>query len=199
MAILGVDIDQTVVWSDLGWFDWLNQRSKDYFYQKSDFSLDNKCPYFIASLYPDVPEKVALDYWRQRDLYDQLEPIDGVVDVLKNIHNHGHEIVFTTQIKGDHHKSKINHFVKRCFPFADGFIATKEKKFTRMKVCVEDRLDNLSKIVSHSMKHGYTFYPVLFNTIYEQKDDSIYNNFDYSAIDKWNTNTFHLLNYLLRS
>lgn len=174
MAIIGVDVDLTVVRSDYGWFDWCNKLSAHKHYAQDFIDSGKLIPYNFCSLYPDLEVSQVLDYWRQRDIYDNLSPISGSVEALSYLSKR-HEIVFVSTIKGDHHKSKYQ-FVDRNYPFMDGFIATKEKKYARVDVMIDDRLDVLHKV------DRVGIIPIHFQSPHEQ--DSIFTP-KYTAKDWW--------------
>lgn len=178
MAIIGVDIDLTVVRSDHAWFDWCNARSTYTHYAQDFIDAGKLIPYNFSSLYPDMDIQLVLDYWRQRDIYDDLTPIAGSVDALSYLSKR-HEIVFVSTIKGDHHKSKFG-FVDRNFPFLDGFIATKEKKYARVDMLIDDRLDVLHKVERTGIV------PIRFTSPHEQCSafDPKYTATDWWSIDK---------------
>lgn len=167
MSAIGVDIDLTYVRSDYGWWEYANKVTG------MNLSLsDFKNPsYNIGEYYGmDLSE-----YWRQKNLYDDMQPIPGVVDVLTKLQLYGHEIVFVSKLKGDHHKSKVE-FVKRTFPSFDGFIGTHEKKYARVDVLIDDRLENLYQMPKNVGK-------VLYLTEYEQNIKPSYCN--HSVIAEW--------------
>lgn len=174
MAIIGVDVDLTVVRSDYGWFDWCNKLSEHKHYAQDFIDSDKLIPYNFSSIYPDLTLEQVLDYWRQRDIYDNLSPIPGSVEVLSYLSKR-HEIVFVSTIKGDHHKSKFQ-FVDRNYPFMDGFIATKEKKYARVDVMIDDRLDVLQKVDRAGI------IPIQFSSPHEQNSNFA---LKYVAKDWW--------------
>jgi 5'(3')-deoxyribonucleotidase len=178
MAIIGVDIDLTVVASDDGWFDWANERSTKHFSKRTFDDSGLECPYDFSRLYKDVPTNVLLDYWRQSNLYDNLKPLPGSVDVLRRL-SERHSIVFVTALKGDHHKSKFK-LIERNFPFMAGFIGTKEKHMARVDMLIDDRVKNLHSFCDNGIT-GVV--PVLFDTIYSQ--DTPINAWDFLTFSDW--------------
>lgn len=66
-----------------------------------------------------------LDFWRSEDLYDNLVPMDGSVEKLKQLSTY-FDIVFVSRLKGRHHRSKF-YFCKRYFPFMTEFVGTHGK------------------------------------------------------------------------
>lgn len=112
--LLGVDVDDTIVTMD--WEAWKAEQEVGY---------------------------DPLDYWRSDTLYDNLQPMDGVVDCLEKLNKH-FGIVFVSRLKGFHHKSKVS-FVKRHVPFMSGFVGTHEKWILNksLTALIDDNMDNL--------------------------------------------------------
>lgn len=176
MAIIGVDVDLTVVNTATGWFNWCNELSQ---YKRTweDVVFDNgsrPLTYDFRQLFPDVTNKQSLDYWRQADLYNELEPLEASVQMLKELADEGHQIVFVSTLKGNHHKSKYE-FCERHYPFLSGFIGTKEKHFARVDVLIDDRIDNLNKVASVGIK------PIIYRTPFVQDKQAI----NMSIIHSW--------------
>lgn len=180
--ILGVDVDLTVVQSDAGWFDWNNHLSDKADRMTMEQALERNngvLPYNIAYLYPKIDLEKSYDYWRRSDLYDSMVPMKDSVEVLHMLSTIGYKIVFVSALKGDHHKSKVN-FLKRHFPFMDGFIGTKEKQFAKVDALIDDRNKNLNNLGSEVM-------PILFKTPYEQEVELVNNIRQFSSWEKiWN-------------
>lgn len=147
--IAAIDVDLCVVDIGTTWLDWLNNMTHksltledcnyDYDlgkYFKDDLKTYRMCPY---------------DYFRQCGLYDTLKPFDGCVEALRWLKGQGYDIVFVSHIKGNHNKSKHN-FLRRWFPFMDGYVATKEKYFVKHDLVIDDRNDHLNKYSSDAIK-----------------------------------------------
>lgn len=179
MAIIGVDIDLTVVNSDQGWFDWCNEQLIKMGHEpvdQQDLIELGQVSYDFAKVFPALKQygRYILDYWRQETLYDDMLPIKGSVEALELL-SHDHDIVFVTALKGNHHKSKYE-LVKRNFPFMKGFIGTKEKHFARIDVLIDDRINNLNNVA----KHGII--PIQYDTIYTQDEEQ---SVDMAHITSW--------------
>ena len=169
--IIGVDVDLTVVRSDIGWYDWCNAAS-DFKHLPDDAVIR---PYNFTKLYPDLDVDYILHYWRRADVYDKMAPIDGCVEALRRLAEHN-DIVFVSTIKGNHHKSKVE-FSKRNFPFMSGFLATKEKQYAGVDVMIDDRVDVLNKVY-YAGKQA-----VVVNTPYDQSESSAA---DFVILNSWN-------------
>ena len=178
--ILGIDVDLTICPSDLGWVKWL--RMEDYknqlIYGTSTLKIPKGgLPYNLSELYPEV--KDPYQYWRELD-YSQFEPLEGSVEALDKL-SRLFEIVFISQHKGQHSKSKY-YWLEQHFPFKTGVILTKEKWLMKGSVVamIDDRLDHLK---------GFDFdQRVLFNTNYTQSIECdvpySFSKWDESVVDK---------------
>lgn len=158
--LLGVDVDLTVVATDQGWLDWLNERCSKYdpgMWKYFDCSSKLKLPYNLGQLFPQVED--PYQYWRELD-YSQFKPIEGSVEALEKLSQY-FGIVFISRIKGNHTKSKY-YWLKEHFPFMTEYVATHGKWVMNNSVVamVDDRLDVLK---------GFDFNKrIWFNTPYTQ-------------------------------
>lgn len=132
---IGVDVDGTVV--NTSTFLWGNYLAVRYKRTKELLPNDFKYPYNVADLF-EVPEDCdAFAFWKDPNLYEGLKPFEHSVSVLQQLKNEGHEIIFISQIKGFHSKSKY-YFIDKWFPFKDGVVLTKEKHFVGVDVMIDD-------------------------------------------------------------
>lgn len=154
--IIGVDVDLTVCPSDVGWSNWLQERTNGPKHYKE--YLKGK-PYNLAELYVDVED--PFEYWRSLE-YPQFQPLKGSVEKLEKLSTY-FDIVFISAIKGKHNKEKY-YWLKEHFPFLKGYIATKEKFLMNNSVCamIDDRLDNLQGFDQHKR--------VFYKTPYSQNE-----------------------------
>ena len=173
-GIIGVDVDLTVADSSISHWDFLQQVSED-----GNSCMPSGVLDYDLSTYFNLPKYIdSMDFWRYDDLYDvkpcdleldysakritrrAIQPIKDSVQCLQSLSSQGWEIVFISHIKGNHHKSKVN-WLKRHFPFMDGFIATQEKHYVNCDVLIDDRHNHLnnSSILIDKIK---------FDTVYEQ-------------------------------
>ena len=120
MRLLGVDVDDTIVTMD--WEAWK---------AKQEVGYD------------------PLDYWRSDTLYDNLQPMEGVVEKLGQLSKY-FRIIFVSRLKGNHHRSKV-YFLKKYFPFMEGFVGTHEKWILNdsLVAMIDDLPDNLTKFAPH--------------------------------------------------
>lgn len=144
MAVIGCDVDYTVVDLMPTWWRWLEGITNT---EKDIKSVGEVVDYNLGMYFAQELDKVnrcGLDFYRQDGLYDTLKPDPISVKVLQTLHNAGHEIVFVSAIKGRHTKSKAE-FLKRNFPFLSGIVYTKEKQYVSCEVFIDDRAENINK------------------------------------------------------
>lgn len=165
--VLGVDVDITVVDTGKVWLERLEQKCG-----KLPRGLPEVLPYNLGELW-GIPDS-GMDFWRQRNLYDGLTPREHAVSTLEMLSEYW-DIVFVSSIKGDHHKSKVE-FLKKHFPFMSGFIATKEKQYSRVDMMIDDRIDILNRMPRDC---GV----MLFESPYTQNENAI--NRPHISISEW--------------
>jgi 5'(3')-deoxyribonucleotidase len=142
-----VDVDITIVDTDMQWLKWLNTMSG-----RNTTPETFEWEYNVGQFFKNDLTKYHLDpfdFWRSDNIYDTLKPYPGVRETLEQLHNIGYDIVFASHIKGDHHKSKYN-FLKRYFgDIMAGFVATKEKHLIRSgtgkDIIIDDRFEYLNQ------------------------------------------------------
>lgn len=177
---IAVDVDLTVCAIDKLWLQWLNAIHHKNL-SLSELKTNEMCEldYDLGSYFDDLPEPYSgyspYDFFRRSGIYDFAEVVHGSIQALKYAKNKGHEIIFISHVKGDHHKSKY-YWLKRNFPFMDGFIATKEKQYVAADMLIDDRHEHLN-----SFNGKYT--NTLFQTPYTQSTSlstDVYAMFEWS-------------------
>lgn len=155
-----VDVDITVCPSDEGWLEWLQYYSHMSYSPFEDVSVE-VVEYDLSIYFKDYLEEdvCPYEYWRDKELYKYLPPVYGSEEVLEELHRMGHNIVFVSQLKGWHHKSKWE-WLKHHFPYLSGFVGTKEKWLVRGDVLIDDRHSHLNSMSGDvklvKMKSPYT-------------------------------------------
>lgn len=138
-----IDVDMTVVDIGITWLDWLNNMTG-----KNLTLEDCQYDYNLGRFFEDDLKTLRMrpcDYFRSNTLYDTLKPIKGSVEALQWLKQKGWDIVFVTHVKGGHSKSKHN-FLRRYFPFMDGYVVTKEKHYVKHDMLIDDRNNFLNKV-----------------------------------------------------
>lgn len=133
--VIGVDVDLTVVDPVPGWLDW--------YFRLTGKTLDVNVEFNIEKLM--IHHHDPMQYWKNDKLYDNLEPIVGSVENLKNLKEAGFKIVFISNCYPEHLNSK-KYFIKRNFPFADGFIDTADKGFVGVDYFIDDYNHYLNQV-----------------------------------------------------
>ena len=158
---IAIDVDLTVCAVDEIWWQWLNS-----IHHTSKKMPDGKKHYDLGVYFESAraPYKgySSKDFFRREGIYDFAKPIIGAIDALYKAKSKGHEIVFVSHIKGNHHKSKY-YWLKRNFSFMDGFVATKEKWLVNADFLIDDRYSNLNAFKGNCTN-------VLFKTAYSQEE-----------------------------
>jgi 5'(3')-deoxyribonucleotidase len=158
-GIIAVDVDVTLVDTSVEYWKYLElDTKKGLRYDEVKGRYDFR-PFYYRELMDRGLD--GFEFWRQRDIYDHLSPRPHSIQVLDELSDDW-DIVFASQLKGDHHKSKVK-FLKSYFPFMSGFIGTKEKKYVRCNILIEDRLNHLN-----SMPSDVT--GILFNSPHKQDE-----------------------------
>lgn len=169
---LGIDVDLTVVDTDLMWLDYIGEllypnnpgeaHVKAYLWKKKHGDV----PYNLSELFSDELQVSTMDlkqFWRSETLYDVVEPKEGVVEALREL-SETFDIVFCSAHKGWHARSKF-YFLDKWFTFHSGVILTKEK----WKACggwwgiIDDRVDILNKCIEENPKINAIQYPTHYS------------------------------------
>lgn len=134
--IIAVDIDGTVVDSISPWITWYEKLTGHDIVeevQNSVWNLD-KLMHFHDS---------PMDYWKQPNLYDDLEPTPESKKALDGL-SKDYDIIFVSSCFPEHTKSK-EFFVKRNFPYHKAFINAHFKGYTRCDYFIDDYKKNLEQ------------------------------------------------------
>jgi 5'(3')-deoxyribonucleotidase len=165
--IIAIDVDLTVVDTATAWRDWYAKKTghtlqiKDVAYEMGNFMHKHKDP---------------MAFWRDKNLYDNLEPIHGSVATLKHLYENGHNIVFVSHCFPDHIESK-EYFLQRHFPFHSGFVDTEHKHLVRADVFIDDHEKYLKPIRETSTSTMLMQHKSPFN-----KDDKLFKQYDWNEI-----------------
>lgn len=151
---LAIDVDNTVIDTNQGWYDYLkyyNGLAKRAKWEGDVF------PYNLAELFPSVREPML--YWKKLD-YFQFEPMEGSVEMLKKLSEH-FDIVFLSQQSGTHGRSKY-YWLEDWFSFKKAVVLTHEKFVLNGSVVamIDDRMSQLKGFDKEKR--------ILFNTPYTQ-------------------------------
>jgi len=143
MKNIVVDVDLTVVDTDLAWMKYLQTLYQNHYGRVKNVTLGDKWNYDLGSYFPELGSKVY-DFWDQDDLYNELVPKTKSVEVLQELYASGEwNIFFASYCKKGHFGNKYD-WCKKNFPFMKAFFATKEKEFIKADVFVDDRNNMLN-------------------------------------------------------
>lgn len=128
--ILALDIDECVVSMWSMWAKWCEESFGVTPHQDINHGFD----YNLCNVFGDR----AIDFWSDKDLYYNVQPMPNCVNVLEKLKSKGWQIGFVSYTKKGHFESKCD-WVNKWFPFRDFIHCTKEKGFTRCTHFVDDR------------------------------------------------------------
>ena len=127
--VIAVDVDLTVVDSVTPWKAWYTKLTG---HDLGEVTSENNNLEEMMKNHND-----PMQFWRQPDLYDNLQPIKEAVRALKKLHNMGYKIIFVSACQPEHEVSK-RMFLGRNFPYHDGFISTGDKKHVACDYFIDD-------------------------------------------------------------
>lgn len=139
--IIGMDVDLTVVDALTNWFKWYKFKTGHDLFHIMEAGEDHG--FNVQELM--INHSSPLDYWKQEDLYDTLEPLPGCVEKINQMKEAGHEIIFISYCFAGHLDSKVS-FLKRFFGSDIVFIDTKHKEYVQMDAMFDDHSTFLEKI-----------------------------------------------------
>lgn len=184
-----IDVDQTIVDPSEMWLQHQEQyhgvpRNKEL--MESDYQTMGALDYNLSKYFPHCPVGNNKAFWNRKDLYDDLEPLEGAVENIEKLYKSGMGIIFVSMIFQGHYNSKIK-FLKRNFPFLDlaygedgsGFIATQFKGAVRGDVIVDDRNEILNQFDEDVLR--IKFYSTFSQSVDLKKEPDLLSN-DWSII-----------------
>lgn len=162
---IGVDIDLSIVRSDLAWENWLDR----HFPKLTDMPLKG-VDYDLGNYYGKNEYGLKhMDFWENNHLYDELQIIPAAVDALRAFKEAGHNVGFLSYTKSGHFTSKFRMLSRLDFldfKNGDSFIATKEKGFLSgsVEVMIDDRNKFLNQFSDDVIK-------IKIDTRYTQEEE----------------------------
>jgi 5'(3')-deoxyribonucleotidase len=82
--------------------------------------------------------------FKEKELWDSLEPLSGAQKVLRQLANQGHRIIVATATDPVNFEWKIN-WLQKYFPFipTDNVIRIMDKSLLRVDIMIDDHISNL--------------------------------------------------------
>ena len=138
-----IDVDITLVDSATPWMVWLTQNSTSFDSNRYDCDKLHQSISYNLSKYYTMNEGVdGMDFWKQSDLYDELQCYDEALSAVKHLYERGHTITFASFCFPEHEASKIE-MLKWEFGFIKPedfhFVSTKSKGRLKADIIIDDR------------------------------------------------------------
>lgn len=148
--IIGIDVDSTIVDTLNPWFQWMEKvlgkekykKLRDEFEASDElYALDG----IMEKFFKDT-NKNPMDFWRQKDLYDNLKPFDDALEYIEKLHKDtGSEILFISKMAPEHAESKIK-FLRKYFPYYFDIMNGRRKFLIYMDYFIDDHLKYISEM-----------------------------------------------------
>lgn len=108
-------------------------------------SVDDVTDWSIVCAFPGVTKQQILDFMRDADFWDTVEPVPGAAEALKHFMDEGHDVYIVTATEYEHVAEKMKGVLFRYFPFVswDQVIITSRKQLIRGDVLIDDGIHNL--------------------------------------------------------
>lgn len=149
--VIAIDVDLTLVRSDLAWKDWLYNLCIE---RDDKVVTDIIKDYNLGKYYKFSQEVNAFDFWKKADLYDNLHCLPMAIDTIRGLYQYGCEICFVSYCfdLGQHTQSKAN-MLRRDFSFINKedfhFVATKSKYLINADYIIDDRINFINQFDSN--------------------------------------------------
>lgn len=109
---LAIDVDLTVVDVLKPWVKWMGINHPEDFVRPAYMSLDGHYNVHFHNLYNVDPQQIN-DFWKQNDLYDNLEPMEGSIEAYQAL-KEKYDVYFLSICYSEHKDSK-EAFLQRYF------------------------------------------------------------------------------------
>ena len=156
--IIGIDIDLTIVDTGSEWLHWLNKATgRSLTLEDLDYDYDLGVGFRDA-----LPPSLHKHFWKQHDLYDNLEPYDDALEVITKMCDDKDDVVFISHCFDEHYLSKRN-FIRKWFPRSVDMINTEHKWLVgECDVFIDDRHEFLNQFWNTDTRC------IKYNTPYKQ-------------------------------
>ena len=108
-------------------------------------TVDDVTDWSIVCAFPGIAKQQILDFMREEDFWDTVEPVPGAAEGLKHLMDEGHRVYIVTATEAEHVEKKMEKVLFRYFPFLswDQVIVTSRKQMIRGDVLIDDGIHNL--------------------------------------------------------
>ena len=173
--VIGVDIDNCIISTTEAV---LEQHYAD---TGEKLTLDDIKSYYIEN---HVSEEYRDDFhliFLKKEMWKRAKVIPNCVEVIKRLHNQGHQIYFVTSTEAKN-VAKKSSFLQRTFPFLDirkRLITTYCKQMINVDILIDDYEMNLVDGLYFGILMDYPW-----NSNFDDaSDDKIYRVFDWTQIE----------------
>lgn len=175
--IIGVDIDNCILSTTEAVLD------QHYADTGERLTLDDITSYYIEN---HVSEEYRDDFhliFLKKEMWKRAKVIPNCVEVIKRLHDKGHQIYFVTSTEAKN-VAKKSSFLQRTFPFLDirkRLITTHCKQMIKCDLLIDDCIDNVLNADYVSILLDY---PWNSTAIFDDaSDDKIYRVFDWTQVE----------------
>ena len=175
--VIGVDIDNCILSTTEAV---LEQHYAD---TGEKLTLDDIKSYYIEN---HVSEEYRDDFhliFLKKEMWKRAKVIPNCVEVIKRLHNQGHQIYFVTSTEAKN-VAKKSSFLQRTFPFLDirkRLITTHNKQMIKCDLLIDDCIDNVLNADYVSILMDY---PWNSTAIFDDaSDDKIYRVFNWTQVE----------------
>lgn len=175
--IIGVDIDNCIISTTEAV---LEQHYAD---TGERLTLDDITSYYIEN---HVSEEYRDDFhliFLKKEMWKRAKVIPNCVEVIKRLHNQGHQIYFVTSTEAKN-VAKKSSFLQRTFPFLDirkRLITTHCKQMIKCDLLIDDCIDNILNADYVSILLDY---PWNSTAIFDDAEyDNIYRVFNWTQVE----------------
>lgn len=175
--IIGVDIDNCILSTTEAV---LEQHYAD---TGERLTLDDITSYYIEN---HVSEEYRDDFhliFLKKEMWKRAKVIPNCVEVIRRLHNQGHQIYFVTSTEAKN-VAKKSSFLQRTFPFLDirkRLITTHCKQMIRCDILIDDCIDNVlnADYVSILLDYPWNSTAIFDDAAY----DNIYRVFNWTQVE----------------
>ena len=175
--VIGVDIDNCILSTTEAVL------AQHYADTGERLTLDDITSYYIEN---HVSEEYRDDFYLvflKKEMWKRAKVIPNCVEVIKRLHNQGHQIYFVTSTEAKN-VAKKSSFLRKTFPFLDirkRLITTHCKQMIKCDLLIDDCIDN---VINADYVSVLLDYPWNSTAIFDDaSDDKIYRVFNWTQVE----------------